>query len=129
MRRFFLPLLLLLFVCVATPMVAFAQSGLIDTVKDQIDAAGGDNGAGLPAPQAPQHIIVQIIQILLSLVGTIFLVLMVAAGYWRITAHGEAERIEKANTTMIAATVGLAVVFISYAVTLLIGKLIMGAVL
>ncbi len=56
----------------------------------------------------------------LTLVGLIFLVLMVYAGYLWMTARGEESQIEKAKNIITAALIGLVVVLGAYAITTLV---------
>jgi len=58
-----------------------------------------------------------IIKIALSLVGAIFLALMVYAGYLWMTARGEEEPIEKAKKIIKACIVGLIIVVGAYSIT------------
>jgi hypothetical protein len=60
----------------------------------------------------------------LSLVGIIFLALMVYAGYLWMTARGEASQIEKAQEIIKSSLIGIAVVLGAYAITAFVtGKL------
>lgn len=56
----------------------------------------------------------------LTLVGLIFLVLMVYAGYLWMTARGEETQIDKAKGIISAAIIGLVVVMGAYAITALV---------
>lgn len=56
----------------------------------------------------------------LTLVGLIFLVLMVYAGYLWMTARGEESQIDKAKDIISAALIGLVVVLGAYAITTLV---------
>ena len=58
-----------------------------------------------------------IIKIALSLVGAIFLALMVYAGYLWMTAHGEQEPIDKAKKIIMASIIGLIIVVGAYSIT------------
>lgn len=58
----------------------------------------------------------------LSLVGMIFLILMVYAGYLWMTARGDEPQIEKARKIIIASVIGLMIVMSAYAITFLITK-------
>ena len=60
------------------------------------------------------------INVALSLVGLIFLVLMVYAGYLWMIARGEEAQVEKAQGIIRAAVIGLVVVMSAYAITALI---------
>ena len=61
---------------------------------------------------------------LLSLVGTIFLVLTVWAGIMWMTAQGNEEKVAKAKSIVTQATIGLVLVMAAYAITAFVtGKL------
>lgn len=57
------------------------------------------------------------IQLVLSLLATIFLVLIVIAGFNWMTAGGKEEVITKAQKSIKEATIGLAIVLAAYAIT------------
>jgi hypothetical protein len=63
----------------------------------------------------------QIVGVVLSFVGVIFLVLMIYAGITWMTAAGNEQQVTKAKTLMINATIGIIVVFAAYAITSFIG--------
>ena len=58
-----------------------------------------------------------IISALLSLLGIIFLGLMIYAGYNWMTASGDEEKIKKSKDTIIRAVIGLVIVLSAYAIT------------
>ncbi len=58
-----------------------------------------------------------IISAALSLIGIIFLILMVYAGFLWMTAQGESEKIDKAKKMIVSALIGLVVVLSAYAIT------------
>jgi predicted permease len=60
------------------------------------------------------------INVALTLVGLIFLVLMVYAGYLWMTARGDSEQVGKARNIIITSIVGLVIVMSAYAITALI---------
>lgn len=64
----------------------------------------------------------EFIKAALTLVGIIFFVLMVYAGFLWMTAHGKEEQIETARKIIIAAVIGLAIVVGAYAITNFIVK-------
>lgn len=69
--------------------------------------AGGDIGS----------LVGQVIQTALTLVGLIFLVLMVYAGYLWMTARGEENQITKAKNIVQGTIIGLILVMSAYAIT------------
>ena len=65
----------------------------------------------------------------LSLIGVIFLILMIYAGYNWMTAQGEEEKVEKAKNIIIAAVIGLVIVIAAYAVSWFVINSLSGAAL
>lgn len=56
------------------------------------------------------------IKAFLSLLGVIFLVLMIYAGFHWMTAQGDEQKVEKAKNTIVRAIVGLVIVVGAYAI-------------
>ncbi len=70
-------------------------------------------------------VVAKIIRAVLALLGLVALVLMLYAGYTWMTAAGNEEKIEQAKKILVNATIGLAIIFSSYAiVSFVIGKLV-----
>ena len=57
-----------------------------------------------------------VVQAALALIGVIFLILMIYAGYNWMTARGEEEKVEKAKDTITRAFIGLIIVVGAYAI-------------
>ncbi len=95
-------------------------------IGKQLGAAAGAQGAGFEAPKDPRAIIAQIIRIVLSLLGTIFFVLTLYAGYLWMTAAGNEEQVTKAKTLLFQATMGLAIILAAYAITYFAVRLALG---
>lgn len=77
----------------------------------------GAQAAEMGNPEDPRIVVARIIQIMLSLIGMIFMVLVIMAGYWRMTANGDESKIEKSNNTMVSAIIGIIIVFMAYIIT------------
>ena len=60
-------------------------------------------------------IIGTVIQAFLGILGVIFLILMIYAGYTWMTAHGDEQKVTKAKETITAAIIGLVIVIGAYA--------------
>lgn len=71
---------------------------------------------GIPTSDVPT-ITAQIIRGALTIVGTLFLVLMVYGGFLWMTARGNEDQVTKAKNIVIAAVIGLVVIVGAYAVT------------
>ncbi|PJE75929.1 hypothetical protein COV04_02115 [Candidatus Uhrbacteria bacterium CG10_big_fil_rev_8_21_14_0_10_48_11] len=68
-------------------------------------------------PQTPQIIIARIIQIALGLIGIVFVLLMVYAGYLWMTARGNEDQVERSRNLIIQAISGAVIVFLAYFIT------------
>ena len=66
----------------------------------------------------------QIIGVILSFIGVIFLVLMIYSGIMWMTAAGNDQQVSKAKDLMINAIIGLIIVFAAYAITAYVGDLL-----
>ena len=75
------------------------------------------NYAGLTIKEEPEAIIGNLIGTILSIIGVIFFILMVYAGFKWMTARGNEEGVKEAQKTIIAAIIGLVVVLSAYAIT------------
>ncbi len=77
---------------------------------------GNGQGAATAGQQLP-ILIGRIIRTLLGLIGIIFLVLMVYAGFLWMTARGEEGPVEKAKEIIKSSIIGLIIIFLAYALT------------
>lgn len=68
------------------------------------------------------------ISTLLSFVGVLFMILIIAGGIIWMTAGGDESKVKKARQLMTNATIGLALVLAAYALTIFIIDTIIGAV-
>lgn len=73
--------------------------------------------AGLNVDAGLSDVLAAFISAALTLVGLIFLILMIYGGYLWMTAQGEEEKVGKAHKIITAAVIGLVVVLSAYAIT------------
>ena len=85
----------------------------VDAFKDQVAS---------PDPNFLSTKTGNIIGVVLSFVGVIFLLLMIFAGLTWMTASGNQEKITKAKDLMINAIIGLVIVLAAYAITVFVGN-------
>lgn len=109
-----IPLLFLLFISVNT--IAQAESGmsLSDRVDNQSRIMQSSSGLG---DFSLGYVISFVIRAALSLLGVIFIVIMVFAGYRWMTASGNEEAIKKSQESIKRAIIGLIIVVLAYAIT------------
>lgn len=85
------------------------------------------DGAGIRAETTLDVAVGSAISIVLSLVGLIFLILMVYAGVLWLTARGEQSQVDKARKMISTTIIGLILTISAYAITaLVIGRLGVG---
>ncbi|MDP2656723.1 MAG: hypothetical protein Q8P11_04125 [bacterium] len=74
-------------------------------------------GCDSTAPISVGTIIGLVIQVVLTLLGIIFLILSLYAGFLWMTAAGEKEKVEKAQSMLMQAVIGLIIVLAAQGVT------------
>lgn len=102
-----------------TGLLLVPQLSLAQGLKGGLGAAeeAATQAYGATPQTDPQIIAGRIIRGMLTLVGVIFMVLMVYAGYLWMTARGESEQVEKSKRILIQSIIGLAIVLMAYAIT------------
>src|SRR3989344_2016440 len=96
---------------------------------NQLKAAGGASGANIAGsgPKDPRVIVAVIIRTALQLIGIVFVVLIVYAGFLWMTAGGEEEKASQAKKLIFNAVIGLAVILSSYAIAYFVFRSLLGA--
>ena len=87
------------------------DSGLDKTGQESGYDVGANPETGLVVK------IISVIQAILSLIGIIFLLLMMYGGYIWLTAQGNDQQVEKAKNIIVSAIIGLIVVLAAYAIS------------
>ncbi len=106
-------------VYIITSLIVFGAAGTVfaaggfGSASSKLDSAVA--GVGLERNLGTS--IGTIIQGALAIVGTIFLVLMVYAGILWMTASGNEEKVSNAKQIIIAATIGVTIAMMAYAIT------------
>ncbi|MBT3230703.1 hypothetical protein HN358_02890 [Candidatus Uhrbacteria bacterium] len=95
------------------PTLVFAQ---LDPSETGLDATGAEVYGTLDQTLG-QWVGTKIITPALALVGLIFLVLMVYAGFLWMTAGGASDQVQKAKDLMIRAVIGVIIITAAYAIT------------
>ena len=85
----------------------------LDIVKQEAKYANSDPNS----TNNMENILRVAINTIFSLVGVIFVILMVLAGFRWMTADGKEEQIKKAKDALKAHLIGLAILFAAYAIT------------
>lgn len=117
--KLFLTVLAFLFLCI--PFVQ-AQTN-VPTPMDRLKNTA--NSANLSTVNvSPQNIVVSVILVLFGLLGIVFLVLIIYAGFTWMTSQGEKDKIAKAKATIVNSVIGITIIILSYSIITFINKLI-----
>ena len=103
------------------PQMALAQNSIFPDgteVPGQFTQTDADSAGDL---------IVNILQILLSLVGLVAVVFLVWGAFKYMASSGDEERVKAAKSTMINALIGLVIVLLSYAIVQAVANLLQNA--
>ena len=99
----------------AAPLAAFAA---YDASSTGLAATGSQAGLDTtPGTQQLPIVIGTVIKTALGVVGIVFLVLMVYAGYIWMIARGDEAKVEKAKDTIVNCIIGIVIVVGAYAIT------------
>ncbi len=99
------------------PQPAQQSGGAFSEMGTQLEAAGGQKGAGYGAPEDPRLIASLIIRTALGFLGIIFLGLIIYGGFLWMTAGGNEENVGKAKKTIYYAVIGMLIIFAAYSIT------------
>lgn len=91
-------------------------AGQIGAFKDSISDTSAKNFIQTRAGQ--------IVGVVLSFVGVVFLVLTIYAGIMWMTAAGNSQQVDKAKGMLINSIIGLVVIFAAYAITAFVGDFV-----
>lgn len=122
-KKIFAVIILSLFLL---PSAILAGTGpLSPSMSEQMINQWGDSGLNANDTFTATNmevIIANVIKTFLSLLGVIFIVLMLIGGYNWMTAQGDESKVEKAKATIQRAIIGLIIVVSTYSITYTIFK-------
>ena len=107
----------------AAVMLAGAGNSSAANLKDAfvsggpLDTAAGQDGAGYNTDLALEGMVGLIIQTAWSILGIIFLILIIYGGYIWLNARGVEQNVEKAKDIIKTAIIGLIIVIGAYAIS------------
>jgi hypothetical protein len=102
---------------IALPNAAVHTSSLSEEIERQSDSFSGSEGASFTVDTDPRLLVAGIVQIVVSLLGTIFLVYGFWGGYQIFISNGNEEQIRKGKSTILTAAIGMLLMLMSYSVT------------
>lgn len=116
---------------ILVPLITLAQTAPVtpssSPMLDKLQIVGGAAGFDNTTDESTVLEVVGAgISIGLSLLGVIFIILILIAGYNRMTAAGDEEKITKSNKTIREAIIGLLIIVASYAIWMFISNIVIG---
>ena len=93
----------------------FLSGNTAESLRDNADKV--QESAGFNASLTLGGVVALIIKGFLGLLGVIFIILIVLAGYNWMTAAGDEEKIKKATSTIRSAIIGLLIIIAAYSIT------------
>jgi hypothetical protein len=109
---FFTLLLLPLVSFLFLPAITSAQG--LKNINQALDVTA--QGAGVKGEASALDYLALLIQILLGLIGLIFVILIIYGGFQWMTAMGAEDKITKAKKIIINSVIGLILIMLSYAI-------------
>ena len=94
------------------PYFVFAADSLLGKLKD----VGTEGGYAEADTYSFSKILGKVVSAGLSLLGVIFIILVLLAGYNWMTAQGDEQKVEKARETLWRAVIGLIITLSAYAI-------------
>ena len=88
-----------------------------EDLTKQLNLSGGSGYGGAGSPTSMTLIVQYAIRAFLGLLGIIFLVLIIYAGFEWMTAQGDEDKVTKAKDTLQRAVIGLIIIIAAYAIT------------
>jgi hypothetical protein len=86
-------------------------------LNTELDNVNKDNALGAGGPDALTNTVGSLIQTFLGILGIVFLVLTIYAGFTWMTAAGDSKKVDSAKNILISAVVGLVVLLSAYAIS------------
>ena len=117
MQKFILILLIVMITTFGVVSLVWADNGFEDVQDQGFENCGGDNELCNPLGTSNVSSIVgRIIKAFLGIIGTISLIMFIYGGLMMLTSAGKAEQIKKGQQTLVWASLGILIVFASYAI-------------
>ncbi len=96
-----------------------AWASLWDVVnqKNQMEKIGGSFGSPSGNPTDPRQITVNVIKVFLSVMGIVFVILIIIAGFKWMLAGGSQDKISEAKSQIRSAIIGLVIIICAWSIT------------
>ncbi len=109
--------LFFLMLAAISPLQAQAGSWLDKVDQGGLNAIGTSAYDQTGAPEPLQQVVARIIKIFLGVIGVIFVIIIIAAGFKYMTAAGNEEQVKQAVAQIRHGVIGLIIIVAAYAIT------------
>lgn len=106
---------LLIYFLILLAFLILPLIGVLADTKTELETA--ISGTPLEGKGEIPIVVGTIIQVILGIIGIIFLVLLIYGGFVWGTAAGDSAKVQKAKSIIIAAVIGLVIIIAAYAIT------------
>ena len=125
LRKFLIFVVLFIFVFSAMQFIlpqninsVHAAGSLWETVKTGgVDEIGTNAYGASATSKDPRDIAISVIKVFLTLLGMIFIVLIMLAGYKWMTSQGNQDKVDEAKKEITRAIIGLIIILAAYSIT------------
>ena len=91
-----------------------------DALAQGFGLEAAQKGTGIPKTKQVTEVLGRILRLALGFVGTLFLLLMVYAGFLWMTARGDSKKVDQAKQLITGAIIGVIIIGSAYAITSLV---------
>lgn len=110
------------------PLTASADDGSNSRIMGRLKSVAGQGGFVTDGSMSVGRIVGLVINAFVSILGIIFVVLIVSSGYTWMTSEGNDEKIKKATATIKASIIGLVITLSSWAIwNFIFKRLVLGS--
>lgn len=103
--------------------VVSAEADSSPTFDAQLEAFAGKEGVGLEKPIDPRIMVAQMIKIFISVIGLLFLLYAIYAGYLIMSSAGDEDKVKRGKSTLRTAIIGIFIALSSYGLLYLISEI------
>ncbi len=124
-KKFYLYLIVIILIIIGSMNFVYAFSPLKDVGDVQMQADKMADEAGFATGYTGEsigNIMASVIKGFLALIGVIFIILIIYAGYKWMTAEGNEDKVKEAKDTIQKAIIGLIIIIAAYSITYFVFK-------
>ncbi len=118
--HFLLIIFLFCFLFISSTKAANLSDAFGSGEDKALGAAASQMGYDISGTTTPETVVGTAVQVVLSILGVLFIILMIYGGIQWMTASGNEEKISKAQSIIRRAIIGLVIVLTAYAISIFV---------